>query len=216
MQCPEKKPPSMIDPQQKDIRQYRLQRLRRGFTLVELAIVLGITGIVLAAIWTAASAVSQRNHAQQASQEVLQILNGYKKIYGVRGEDTGAGWVDVTCLGAHSGAFPADMIPKGCDTAANIWPQAPWAGSIVSVRADSVWNGVLISYWGLSAEACVALASAESNNPGLLQSAVGIGNSPNNLKYPPYGNAVAMTLQDISGYCSPNGGNEVTFEYAIK
>ena len=54
------------------------RRFRRGFTLSELAIVIGIIGLILAAIWVAAASVSSSNKNQTAQQETAYIIANYK------------------------------------------------------------------------------------------------------------------------------------------
>jgi hypothetical protein len=75
----------------------------------------------------------------------------------------------------------------------------------------------VISYWQLKPDACVALASAEANNPGLIESYLGTnGAGPNLKKYPPFGGSSAMTEQDIGTFCAEATSDEVTFEYSTQ
>ena len=52
---------------------------RRGFTLTELAIVVGIIGSILGAIWMASSSVNGNAKGQKALTETMQILTGYDR-----------------------------------------------------------------------------------------------------------------------------------------
>ena len=67
---------------------------RRAFTLTELAIVLGIIGVILGAIWTAAAKVYTNNKVTRATNELLAISNNIKQLYygksamGVSGDAT--------------------------------------------------------------------------------------------------------------------------------
>jgi prepilin-type N-terminal cleavage/methylation domain-containing protein len=54
---------------------------RRGFTLTEIAIVLGVMGIILGAIWGAASTVYANKKTTSALQEVLAIVANVRGLY---------------------------------------------------------------------------------------------------------------------------------------
>lgn len=54
---------------------------RRGFNLVEAAIVLGVIGLVIGGIWVAAASITQRMKANDAKQALGQIIEIYKTNY---------------------------------------------------------------------------------------------------------------------------------------
>ena len=190
----------------------------RAFTLTELAIVLGIIGTIIGAIWSAASTVYTRNQAQKAAGQVLMIASGYKSLYNAHGVDVADG-TDITCIGISNNIFPPDMLSDGqvCNGGIpNIFPYHPW-GKTVSVSSNQARNGVVISYWNLTTAACFALATAEANNADIEESFVGPnGTSPNHIIYPPYGNGTPMTSTQISDFCSESNNNQVTFAYVVK
>ena len=53
----------------------------RGFTLTEIAIVLGIIGLILGAIWVAAAAVYNNMRVATANTELLQITQAMRAMY---------------------------------------------------------------------------------------------------------------------------------------
>ena len=116
------------------------QRSTRGFSLTELAIVLGVIGLVLGGIWVAASSVHRNNQLQKANQEISLILAGYRSTYAMRGIDVAAA-TDVTCNGVTNNYFPQDMIAGGCSTGTtSTYPVNPWNG-YVQVMAGSREQG---------------------------------------------------------------------------
>jgi type II secretory pathway pseudopilin PulG len=54
---------------------------RRGFTLVEAAIVLGVIAIIIGAIWAAAAAVEAKHQVEQGVNQVWQIAINARNIY---------------------------------------------------------------------------------------------------------------------------------------
>jgi prepilin-type N-terminal cleavage/methylation domain-containing protein len=183
----------------------------RGFTLTELAIVLGVIGTILGAIWVASANVTAGNKAQKAQGEVQQILAGYRSMFAQRAVD-GVNGADITQLGINSNYFPSDMISAA--TVLNPW------GTTVTVRGDSGWNGIIISFWNLPQNACSRLANSLASSPDILQSWV--GSVPVNVVYPPHGvgaNGVAgpinMTTAQIDAACTA-GTNQVSFDYKAR
>jgi hypothetical protein len=59
---------------------------RRGFNLVEAAIVLGVVGLVIGGIWMAASAVQKKLRLQKEVTGIITITNNLRTLY--RGQDT--------------------------------------------------------------------------------------------------------------------------------
>jgi len=57
---------------------------KKGFTLTEIAIVLGIIGLILGAIWVAAAAVYENTRVNRGVTEILAISSGLKALNGTR------------------------------------------------------------------------------------------------------------------------------------
>lgn len=83
---------------------------RRGFTLMELAIVLGVASLVVGAIWVAVDTVVQRARINAAVQQGLAILQNmrdhYDKVQGTVGTHTA--WLEITDADALN-LIPAEM-----------------------------------------------------------------------------------------------------------
>src|SRR5882762_1552401 len=58
---------------------------KRGFTLTEIAIVLGIVGLILGAIWVAAAAVYSNLRTSKATTELLNIVQNVRALYATAG-----------------------------------------------------------------------------------------------------------------------------------
>ncbi len=172
----------------------------RGFTLTEIAIVLGIAGIVLAAIWAAGAAVSANSKVKTATSELAFILDGYKNMYSANGVDFSG---DVTCVGVTAGYFPPPMVQGACTSLDfTSYPQHPWPDlsvpTYVSVRADSADQGIVIKFAGLPQGACVQYAAQVVNIPELLEEQI------NGVKklFPPLGSDAPFAIGDLTTTCN--------------
>jgi prepilin-type N-terminal cleavage/methylation domain-containing protein len=178
----------------------------RGFTLTELAIVLGIIGAIIAAIWSAASSVYENNRTARANRQVLAIITGFKSIYGINRVDI-ADWTDITALAINNEFMPADMIVAG-NTSNGI---GPWSGSTVNVYSYKSGNGIIIYYQGLSQTACADFGSAvATTNPGLIWANINGTAAGNALNVSP-----GWTPSNIATYCNLATGNNVYVMYSM-
>ncbi len=180
----------------------------RGFTLTELAIVLGVVGTLLASIWTAAGMVNQNNKTQMAVNEVAFIVSGYRSLYGAHGVDSTNNNDDVTCIGVSNGYFPAQMIPGGsgsctCDSngvtqSSCTFPVNPWGGWVkVQASKSTVPQGIQINLGGLDKTSCIRYASQMMNVPDIFFESI---NSVQ-AQLPPYGSDVPLTSAQIDTNC---------------
>ena len=178
----------------------RISKNGRGFTLTELAIVLGVMGIILGAIWAAAAAVYANNRLKTAVTEIAYVVEGYRSLYSARGVDT-ADWTDVTCNGVTDGFFPSSMLLPGVTCTANnaaTYPQHPW-GSYVAVASMQSWGGAInISLWNLTPSACAQYASQLASVPDIVWEDI----NGTAIAFPPVGNNTPWTTVQISGLCN--------------
>ena len=184
---------------------------RSGFTLTEIAIVLGIIGLILAAIWTAAAAVYGNYRVSKASTETLAIVQNFKMLYG-NGSAQEPNGTDITSLAIAAGMFPADMIQPG-NTAYGI---GPWAGSQVNVYSGATWNAITVAFWNIDQSTCNRLADAIAigsafTGAGLVW--VGVNNTTRT--YPPFGTDQPFTVSDIAAACSGGSNINVQVTYGV-
>lgn len=78
-----------------------------GFTLTEVAVVLGILGIIMGAIWAAANAVRAKHRTEVGVNHIWQIANGVRDIY--KGHPFGGVENDVTATLRGQGVITDDM-----------------------------------------------------------------------------------------------------------
>ena len=108
----------------------------RGASLAELAIVLGVVGVILGGIWTAASMVRQSAKVEQSVEAIGQIVEGVRVAYTARPQiggvmnginTNGISWVVPNLTAVQ--AFPSYLLNTNTTTcigvtrnyAANAW-----------------------------------------------------------------------------------------------
>jgi prepilin-type N-terminal cleavage/methylation domain-containing protein len=212
----------------------------RGFTLTEIAVVMGVIGLVIGGIWGAATAVSSNNAVNAAVLDLEIIADNYQKLFSYQGIKFGTGpgdttWYQLTCNGIVGGAFPAEMIRPGTTCAAipasppyptptdasgnPLFPTTPFGGSsAVYVFGFEASQGIIIVFWNLTQTQCVQFASQVVGIPDLIWENINDSYS-NDRTLPPRGTDAPYTLSDINTLCisgSTGYSNSVAVMYPAR
>lgn len=84
------------------------QNHKRGFNLIEAAIVLGVVGLVVGGIWISASAVSDHFKVSKTASGLLDVCVNIGKVFDDRLVSGGTGSTDITSAVFQAGFFPRD------------------------------------------------------------------------------------------------------------
>jgi prepilin-type N-terminal cleavage/methylation domain-containing protein len=130
-----------------------------GFTLTELAIVLGIIGVILGGIWSAQSAVRQSQKIDKSHQQILTLVQNIRSLYGTHGTFYQTTRTDISAqLIATPGIIPSDML----NTTSSSGIVTPWNG-VVNIfgpgGASNMTSHFEIRYASLPTTACKAILS---------------------------------------------------------
>ena len=128
---------------------------RRGFTLTEIAIVLGIIGVILGAIWIAASTVYGNLRISKTISQLVRVSQATRALYAMTPTMVDAAGTDETTVFINANVFPGDMI-NGAATA-NAWD------STVMVTAQTIsqtGDAFGVEYNGVPTAPCISLLSA--------------------------------------------------------
>ena len=186
----------------------RLAEKTRGFTLTEIAIVLGIVGIILGAIWAAAGTVYSNNRTKEASTEVLTIIGNWQSVYGGRRVDIGD-WTDITAATITNKFMPSQMVQSTVPSQGF----SPWNGYVFVYSVQS-WNAIAVQYGTLSQSACSNFANALAM--GTNSQLVDVYISGQEWTFPPIGTSVYLKSTDVSTACQPGDGNVVRLAYSMQ
>jgi prepilin-type N-terminal cleavage/methylation domain-containing protein len=138
------------------------EKSRKGFTLTELAVVLGVVGVIIGAIWAAGSHVQQSNNANQGIEELQTTAQNVLALMQGR---TFAAAGDVT-----TNMITANVIPSWALISAT-QVSTPWGFNVtggnniqLKVFAEIPGGGktashVRISFYGVPNDGCIALIS---------------------------------------------------------
>ena len=86
------------------------RKTRRGFSLIEAAIVLGEVGLVIGGIWYAAASVQSNMRVNETASGILQIAQGVRRVFGLNSYPTtnGTQWY-ITSSVLAAGIAPPDF-----------------------------------------------------------------------------------------------------------
>ena len=152
----------------------------KGFTLTEIAIVLGIIGLILGAIWTAAAAVYQNQRVAHANTAILQIVQAVRGLYATANSDAGLTVDNLVC----SKAVPSDLVVGVCGGPATMIDM--WPAGVTTIVPSAASDGFAIEMSAVPQAACINLLMAiggQNRDPGLyylgttVVAVAGIGSS---------------------------------------
>ncbi len=147
-----------------------------GFNLIESAIVLGVVGLVIGAIWVASAKFYEDYKVNKTVEGVLSASRNIQNLISIR-DAAAIGWegATTTMAVAKAAAFPEDWVNKNAINYTTILKH-PFGGRIqvTNTGPSYFWIGL----FGLPVSACVKLvvnisnieARARAGNPSRVNS----------------------------------------------
>lgn len=153
---------------------FRRSARRAGFTMSELAVVLGVVGLLLAGLWGASRSVYRSQRVSQTAQQLTQIVEGVRTAYisttKIKDVDI-YGIAAVTKSLINAGVFPQEMVSNAnVPTLVNLW------GGSFSFSVSGDGASFSFSLDGVPKDACGDLLmrlGGDSRDPGLTFLAAG-------------------------------------------
>lgn len=163
---------------------------KRGFTLTEIAIVLGIIGLILGAIWVAAAAVYNNLRVSKATTQLLQITQNVRALYATSARvdplaniNTPGQQAGQALTYIQANVFPNDTLSSSGGAGQPVdTVQSPWNGGIY-ITAQQSQGGVAndsfqVAFDAVPQSACIGLITAnsgEGRDPGMVSVDVAAG-----------------------------------------
>lgn len=129
----------------------RKTRARRGFNLIEAAIVLGVVGLVIGGIWVAAAAVSENMKVNDTLNGVATTANNVQRL--ISFADATVMNEDITPDVIDTGIFPTDWVANGSIT-------HPFNGA---VTFKNLHDSFVVRLWDIPKSACIKITSKLSS-----------------------------------------------------
>ncbi|MDE1901620.1 MAG: prepilin-type N-terminal cleavage/methylation domain-containing protein [Alphaproteobacteria bacterium] len=203
----------------------------RGFTLTEIAIVLGVVGIIVGGIWAAADNVSETRKENDAVAELQTIAHNMMTLMGGRTIPPPPTDNDITAAMITANVIPSYYTDQIATAAAD----NPWDNGIATVHAN---RGFIIyrigpttfrlSFYNTTYGGCIALILAATACPfGQPECPVDVvpndGGSgiygPGTTNLPgTWTSWAGMTASEASTLCAmnPTNGGSIEFDYATQ
>ena len=178
------------------------RRAKRGFSLIEAAIVLGVVGAVIGTIWVSAANMYENHKVNKTINDLAVTANNIRRLISLRdAEEIGA--MTPSQMGTfliNAGVYPKD-----------------WVGSETPLGGDLQWasyfhNGRWIfsnSIYGLTKSACIKIAINGSSNRTLSPFLIITNDYTTMLAFG--ASAFPITLEQAKQACGSN--NVVYFHY---
>jgi len=193
----------------------RLGQRKRGFTLTEIAIVLGIMGLVLGAIWVAAAGVYNNQRVNLATTSIMQIAQGVRALYATSATTGYTTTADMTTALITAGAVPNNLVASSSTLT------GPFPNGKSAVYSTGDGAGFVISMSAASKANCVTLLTAvggTGRDPGLYKATAvatadpAAGDSDATAGTPI---TAAITPASATTTCT-NNTNKVVFGFSLK
>ncbi|NDC55704.1 MAG: hypothetical protein EBZ69_02660 [Alphaproteobacteria bacterium] len=132
----------------------------RGFSLTEMAIILGIAGVVLGTIWVVAAQMIESGRQASALKQIATIAENVRSFYASQRKIDDEDLEDIVIASALA---PQDMIDDRASTPALY---NPWSGPVDLYGifdATRYGSGFWVYYGGLSVASCTAMLSVAAS-----------------------------------------------------
>lgn len=182
-----------------------MQREKKGFSLLEAAIVVGVVGLVIGGIWGVVSSVRASMQSNQLHQQTLNLVSSIRDYYANRPLPSVAGSITDT-LGMK-GRFPEEMCPANCvSDLSNGLPRTirnAYGGAATVVIPNPAYpNQFYINYTSVTQKGCMELGmklSARAPEIGLVSLVLAVSGVARTT-FP-------IPLATIKSDCTPAGGS---------
>jgi type II secretory pathway pseudopilin PulG len=186
---------------------------RAAFTLTEIAIVVGIIGMMISAIWIAATNVYTQKKSAQAVTDTIAIIQGVRSLYATAQSTGDSDGTNETNILSSAGIFPTDMVNgNGVGSA---WGYPPTSSTSVTSQSQTnssanTGDAFAIEIDGIPSGGCVQFlqsVAGTSRDSGLFY--VGIpqnSTAGNSTTFP-------MSTDSINNFC--NAASTVNVQLAF-
>jgi type II secretory pathway pseudopilin PulG len=127
---------------------------KRGFSLIEAAVILAVVGLVLGGIWVAAAAMYENYKVNKTVEGVFITARNIQNLISIRDAYViGGGGVEITSTSLASGAFPKNWIDTNRI-------KSPFGGSVLVFNYSPPINPdyrFLINFKNIYSSSCVKL-----------------------------------------------------------
>lgn len=152
---------------------YPQQKFRRGFSLIEAAIVMGVVGLVVGTIWVISANVNEASRINRLilqttllSQNIRNYYSGRALPTGAAGETTAA---TFTATLETRGVMPKDICNDSCVSTAAAQSVNEYSGTVrVSIVNTSPYNTYDIALASIPYSACTKAISQMSTRAAEL------------------------------------------------
>mgnify|MGYP001202658320 FL=1 len=177
---------------------------KRGFNLIEAAIVLGVVGLVIGGIWVAANAVNDHFKVSRTAAGIIYACDRAANIFPRLSAPAEPDETGILSAAIAANVFPADWVNNGV-------VNSPVSGNVLvtQYKQDLIWSGMYIT--GVSIylidvpeKYCRQVASGLSTKSGSLLQFVIIGTGGNDVNWTSETDYISPFPGNMSDGCASN------------
>jgi len=190
-----------------------MKQRQAGFSLIELAIVLGVVGVVMGGIWVVVGKVQQMARVKQTVEQVITLKKNVRDYYQSRACIPGDGVQTAALIGATPPVFPREMLDTVAGAAFDAWNgNVTVESSVIAVGACTFLY--TLTFTTLPPDICAQLVpqltAAGEAARGLTSAAI---NGVALTALPPNPTAI---IGNANGQCGQNATARVALTYKLR
>lgn len=182
-----------------------------GFTLLEMAIVLSVVGIIMGLLWISASIAIGHHHDVQLAKQTAQIIHNSKRVFGNTSAPPALG--NITTGAITAGIFPSDMVVNATTV------MGPYSNpvnlSVTTAGAQTLLSLAIDLPASIPSSACASLLSELVSSASVRQQLGLVGyevNGGGTILFP----QGAITEATIIKYCPvPAAGVSISLDFTL-
>ncbi len=179
-----------------------------GFSLIEVAIVLGVVAIILGGLWNLLGSVQENYRQDQTVSQVAQVVSNMRDFYKSKSAVDALGSDALTSYLIERNVILSEMIRKRTSPyrAGHLWDGTINATFKIS-RGSDPSSFFVIEFSGLSQKTCTGLASkltGDGGPEGLLSAQIN-----------GYSRSIPISPENTIGFCG-SAVNSVALTYRLR
>jgi type II secretory pathway pseudopilin PulG len=176
---------------------------QKGFTLIELAIILTIVGLVIGGIWIAASTVMNNMKKKDLGEGTIQLVQNLRNLYTGQASATGLSNTSADAAGAFPASWRRTTTGGALQSVQHPVTPRSIGATTNTVTVTTSGANMSINYSNLPRDACIELVSGRLAASQAIAQKTGLVSVDGLTTFP-------ITPASAAGICEDSGTTHVS------